>query len=233
MDKLIIIIPTYNPRKSLFELINFFIKNKPFLIIIVNDGTKQKNLKNIPRLKHKNLIYLENKKNFGKGYSIKKALEFIKKEKIDKKNYNILHCDDDYQHTYKSILKITSHTHLIKNNNYLIMGKRKKIINAPLASKIGNYIISQILVIFFKIKDIDTQNGLRLYSSNIIETLLKCKTNRFEFETEMLIMILKNHISVYSIEIETIYNQNHYSRFNKFYDTFLFIKFLIISFLRK
>ena len=233
MDKIIIIIPTYNPRESLYELINFFIKNKPYLIIIVNDGTQQKNLKNIPRLKYNNLIYLENKINYGKGYSIKKALEFIKKQKIDIKNYNILHCDDDYQHTYKSILKITSHKHLIKNNNYLIIGKRKKITNAPSASKLGNYIISQILFLFFKIKDIDTQNGLRLYPSSIIEILLKCKTNRFEFETEMLIMILKNNISVYSEEIETIYKENHYSRFNKFYDTFLFIKFLIISYLRK
>ncbi len=113
------------------------------------------------------------------------------------------------------------------------MVKEKKIINAPFASKLGNYIISQVLILFFKIKDIDTQNGLRLYSSNIIEILLKCKTNRFEFETEMLIMILKDHISVYSVEIETIYKQNHYSRFNKFYDTYLFIKFLIISYLRK
>ena len=99
MDKLIVIIPTYNPKQSLKEIINFFLRQKPLLIIIVNDGTKSKFLSNIPKLDLKNVVYLENSKNFGKGYSIKKALKFIINN-IGQSNLRILHCDDDYQHRY-------------------------------------------------------------------------------------------------------------------------------------
>lgn len=232
MDKLIVIIPTYNPRQSLKEIINFFLRQKPLLIIIVNDGTKPKFLSNIPKLDLKNVVYLENSKNFGKGYSIKKALKFIINN-IGQSNLRILHCDDDYQHNYRSILKIILFQKKINDNQFLIIGKRQKNNKTPKASKLGNLLINKILDFFFNIKDIDTQNGLRLYSSGILELILSCKSNRFEFETEMLLKILKNKINIHSVNIDTIYKSKHYSRFNKFNDTFLFARFLLFFLVKR
>jgi glycosyltransferase involved in cell wall biosynthesis len=228
----VVIIPTYNPKKSIFELLNFFINQNTFLILVIDDGTKKHLKKNISIINNSKIKYLKNDKNYGKGYSLKKGLKFIISKNLNLKKINILHCDDDYQHSYKSILNIVKYSYSIKADNYLILGKRKIDKSAPFFSKIGNKIINKIFNIFFKINNTDTQNGLRVYPSYLSKIFLECETNRFEFESEMLIIASKKNIKILSLPIEVLYEKKHYSRFNKNYDSYLFFKFLILFFLK-
>ena len=74
-----VIIPFYNEKNiiknTILEINNFFTNKFEFEIILIDDGSKF-NLNHIRNdLKIKNLKILKNKKNFGKGYSIKKGIK--------------------------------------------------------------------------------------------------------------------------------------------------------------
>jgi len=228
----VVIIPTYNPKKSIFELLNFFINQNTFLILVIDDGTENHLKKNISIINNNRIKYLKNNKNYGKGYSIKKGLKFIVSKNLNLNTINILHCDDDYQHSYKSILNIVEYSYSIKEKHYLILGKRNIDKSAPFFSKIGNKIINKIFNIFFNIDNIDTQNGLRIYTSSLSKFFLDCETNRFEFESEMLLLAFKRNIRIFSSPMEALYEKKHYSRFRKNYDSYLFFKFLILFLLK-
>ena len=73
-----IIVTYYNEKKDIYSNVNkiyeFFQNKYNFEVILVDDGNNS-DLSNIfNKYKFKNLIIIENDKNYGKGYSIKKEL---------------------------------------------------------------------------------------------------------------------------------------------------------------
>ena len=149
-----LIIPVKNPTKKFQEIVNFFI-NK-LKIIIIDDGSRI-NTHYFGKLKNKNIKILVNKKNKGKGFSVKRAFKTILKSKY---NFGVVVADADGQHCIKDINKFCKNLH--KKPNQLIIGQRKfNIKNTPIRNYIGNKISTFLFFIKYK-KLIDTQCGLRV-----------------------------------------------------------------------
>ena len=79
--KISVVIPAYNESsrigKSLGKIIKFFKRHKlKNEIIVVDDGSKDDTIKvaRAAMKDAKNSVLLENKKNIGKGYSVKKGM---------------------------------------------------------------------------------------------------------------------------------------------------------------
>lgn len=70
----------------------------------------------------------------------------------------------------------------------------------------------------------DTQCGMRLIHKDVFENL-DIKSNRFEFETEMLIKAGRANMKIKSVPIKCIYNDNQ-SKIQPFKDTIRWIKML-------
>ena len=83
----IALIPSYEPDYRLVDLVHELYDNN-FEIIVVNDGSNYK-YDNLFRSINNISKVIENKENKGKGYALKKGLEFIK-DYNDSKDYESL-----------------------------------------------------------------------------------------------------------------------------------------------
>ena len=217
----VIIIPAFKPSEDLpaycIELKNL---ENLFKIIIVNDGSPDSFNRIFDRCSQVDkvdLIHFQH--NRGKGAAIKaaveRAIQYDKKEKI----VSIITVDSDGQHNLNDVTKLSNEA--LINPNSLILGVRKFDGEVPLKSKIGNYLTAKILRVFFELKTAgDSQTGLRAIPMNLSKKIIEAKGQKYEFETEMLLIARNQNIDILNIPIDTIYiDNNKLSSFRPFKDS--------------
>lgn len=215
MQKIIPLIPSFNPTDILIDYLELLYKNDFETIIVVDDGSKDKKIfERIKKLKY--CIVLTHQINLGKGAAIKTGFRYYIKNFADKFD-GIITIDDDNQHKIDDVLKLIKFCDF----NSLLLGVRNfNLKNVPFKSKMGNKITSFMFKLFYKKKISDTQTGLRIYPNSLINQLCYLDGNNFDFETNVLIYCIKKHINIIEITINTIYiNKNKFSRFKPFKDS--------------
>ena len=76
-----IIVPVYNEEKTIERVLRKLVSmdyGVKFEIIVVNDGSTDRTGQILGELRLKNMTVVNNEKNMGKGYSIKKGVEMAK-----------------------------------------------------------------------------------------------------------------------------------------------------------
>ncbi len=211
----IALVPAYEPDEKLIKLVKE-LKDADYKIVVVDDGSGE-NYKKIFHKCNKMSHVISYMTNMGKGYALKKGLEYIKK--TYKKDYYVVTLDSDGQHTVEDA------NHLIEyckdNKSTLVIGKRIRSEKTPLRSRIGNSITR---FVFRKVSDLDiydTQTGLRAFSSKLTDYLLDIEGERYEYELNVLLKCAKDKVPIKEIEIETIYiDNNSGSHFNTIKDSY-------------
>ena len=99
----VILIPAYNPEKTLYTLAKR-LKELSFEVLIVNDGSSSK-YDNIFKKASEYATVIGYTKNHGKGYALKKGIEYIKNNYKDILGF--ITADADGQHSIEDIKKIT------------------------------------------------------------------------------------------------------------------------------
>ena len=227
MEEICILIPAYNPDKSLILLLNGLKESLPDSpVIVVNDGSASEEifnelLKNGPPPDK----ILTHSVNLGKGEALKNGFKYIND------NYNnckgVITADCDLQHSVEDIVKIANF--LSKSCQTMFLGSRNfNNINIPFRSFIGNKFISAIFKIIYKIQINDTQTGLRGIPRDCIKLFLDINNSDFSFETLMLIKAHKHNIPIEEIPISTIYiKKNKNSHFKPLSDSYKICKSLL------
>tara|TARA_B100000965_G_C19588724_1_gene756995 strand:+ start:1989 stop:2684 length:696 start_codon:yes stop_codon:yes gene_type:complete len=205
-----IIVPIFNEgniiKSNIKKIIIFFEKNYKFEIIIVDDGSSDDTKIILDSLNDKRIKILSNKKNKGKGYSIKKGIEASLGNVI-------LTTDADLSAEIAEFNKLI----LKYNRGYsFVIGSRSKensVINIKqnfLRISLG--IAFNVLVkIILGLKYSDTQCGFKLYDSIKIKSIIHlCRVDKFCADVEILYLAKKNNISVYEEGI--IWNDNKNSK---------------------
>lgn len=181
-----IIIPTYNEEKiiekSISKIISF-LENKKFdyEIIVVDDCSKDRTKCIINNLNSKKIILIENKKNMGKGYSIKKGM-------LNAKKNLVLFSDADLS---TPIEELNSLLKYIDDYDIVIGSRRMKKsvikIKQPFYRRLPGKMFP-ILVNFIILKDIrDTQCGFKLFKRDVAKNVFKKQRIRgFCFDVEIL-----------------------------------------------
>lgn len=223
-ENFFIVIPAYNPNEKLIQsieevCIHIDVSN----IIIVNDGSnKELSIKIFKYIysKYNNITILNHPVNLGKGAALKTAFMYILMNFPKVKG--VVTMDSDGQHSVEDVLKLL---HIMqekidnKNYNFLILGCRR-FKNIPFRSFIGNTISRYVYFLLTGKKLKDTQTGLRAISKKVMIESLKITYNRYEFETEQLLIAIENKIEIIEIPIQTIYyDNNKSSHFNPFWDS--------------
>lgn len=163
------IIPCYNAGKIIIEnnkRLNKFIKKEKinYKIIYINDGSKDNTLKELRKIKSKNIKIFNNKYNLGKSKSIINALKTVKT-----KNVVLIDCDLPYFEYLKTTIKNLSKHDLVTINrklkNSINLDKRKNLY------KITRNFVSNFLgdLVEKKLKlnvNGDTQAGLKAFKMN-------------------------------------------------------------------
>jgi len=228
-----ILIPAYNPDEKLVKLV-FELANKGFVaIIVVNDASRKESIPIFEDVSKINkTIIIGHAINKGQGGALKTGLEYIL---LNFKNIvGVIHCDADGQHSVKDIVRTARE--LEENPDELILGVREFRGDIPFRSKFGNRLTCLVLRLLFGIQVSDTQTGMRGIPAKFIPALLDISYNRFEFNTEMLLVSRKANIPIRELPIETIYiDKNASSHFNPLLDSvkiyFVLFRYLFASIL--
>ena len=203
--KISFIIPCLNSEKIIENSINKLVKklNQKKIIhelIIINDGSVDKTLEELKKLKNKNIRIISNSKNLGKSTSLIKGIKLSKYKKI-------ILIDSDMPY-FEYLDKLIS---LLKNNDFVYINRRSKM--SKLTGKnlnlyqICRYYIGGVVCLTINLlllnKDIgDTQAGLKGFKKPKNFNRIKFISTRFFFDAELMVIFYRSKIKLKSISLK-------------------------------
>ncbi len=163
------IIPCYNAEGIVnknYKKLYKFIKGKKIKekIIYINDGSRDKTIEELRKIKSKNVEIINNKFNLGKSRSIIKALKIAKT-----KNIVLIDCDLPYFEYLKTVIRNLNKYDLVTINrklkNSVNLDKRKnlyKLIRNFISNLLGFWVEKKLKLNVYG----DTQAGLKAFKMN-------------------------------------------------------------------
>ncbi len=208
-ENFVVVIPSLDPDEKLQNTV-LSIKQAGFNnILVVNDGSKEENLKYFPT--EKEVILLNHETNRGKGAALKTAFAYIEKNMPE--ITGVITADGDGQHLPEDIVKCANALDFEKSE--VVLGCRDfTAADVPQRSRFGNNTTSFVFKLLCGLKISDTQTGLRAFPKSLMPLLCEISGDRFEYETNMLLKFKQQNIGIKEEKIQTVYiEENRSSHF--------------------
>lgn len=222
MRKNIIVIPAYNPPDRMVDYVKELITNRFDKILIINDGSREEFnnvFEKVSSIDREKITVYSQHKNMGKGRAMKDAFKLILDS--DEGYTGIITVDSDGQHLVEDVVNIsdTMESDYTRDydeyNNTIYFGSRNFDLDiVPPKSKFGNKMTSKVFKYLYRADIGDTQTGLRGFPIGKLNEMINISGERFEYETNMLIYLIRKKINIKEIEITTHYiDENSESHF--------------------
>ncbi len=207
--KVTIVLPSLNPDEKLNKVLDGLLSAGFEDIVLVNDGSDEAHLEPFRQAAaHKEVTLLTHEVNKGKGRALKTAFSYVVDNR--KQTAGVITVDGDNQHTVKDIRACAEK--MLECKDKVILGCRDFTQdNVPWKSRVGNVSTSLVFRLLCGIKISDTQTGLRAIPYQYLPLMCEVEGERFEYETQMLFAIKKNHIGMEEVKIETVYLEDNAS----------------------
>ncbi len=201
-----VILPSYNPCEKLLKTIDGLINEGFDDIILVDDGSRescQQYFEMAEKLPQCTVLHHE--VNKGKGRALKTGFDYFLSNRSDR--VGVVTTDDDGQHTPPDVMTCTR---LMEQGGKAVFGCRDfSSPDVPWKSSFGNNATRIVFRAFCGIKISDTQTGLRAFPRGYLPLLCETDGERFEYETNCLLEMHKNHYEFSEQKIETVYLDNN------------------------
>lgn len=196
--KVIITIPAYNEEKTIGSVINeidtvMSKTNYDYGIQVLDDGSRDKTAE---LAKKAGAIVVSNPRNLGLAETFQRELESCLKLKAD----IIVHTDADGQYPPEYIPKLINK---IEEGYDLVLGSRfrGKIIDMPLAKRLGNRAFSRVISSLIRQKITDSTTGFRAFTKDLASKIEFINT--FTYTQEQIIKAAYQNFRIIEIPIET------------------------------
>ncbi len=205
-EPIVFLIPSYQPTDILNGLVERLRDASPAPIVVVDDGSGADHADVFQRLKGvPGITVLTNAVNLGKGAALKHGMNHILVHFPD--CIGVVTADGDGQHSVADILRVAKE--LENSPDKAAFGVRRFDASVPLRSRFGNVVSRYVYRLLIGLGLSDTQTGLRGIPKRLMRQCLAIRANRYEFETEQLIIIRTIGMPVQEIPIETIYIESN------------------------
>ncbi len=196
-----IIIPFYNEEKSIKEVANKLISTfSESKLVFIDDGSTDKSLEYIKKIKNKNIKILINEFNSGYGYSIKKGLSEVSSKYV-------AWFDADGEH---DVQDLSSMFYNIQEKKLaMIIGKRNFSVNY--IRKFGKFIIKLFIRFMYNKKISDYNCGLRIFNSKLLNKYKSLLPNGYSASMTSTLIFVYNNYPFGEFEIK----QNKIRKFGK------------------
>ena len=196
-----IIIPFYNEEKSIKEVANKLISTfSESKLVFIDDGSTDKSLEYIKKIKNKNIKILINEFNSGYGYSIKKGLSEVSSKYV-------AWFDADGEH---DVQDLSSMFYNIQEKKLaMIIGKRNFSVNY--IRKFGKFIIKLFIRFMYNKKISDYNCGLRIFNSKLLNKYKSLLPNGYSASMTSTLIFVYNNYPFGEYEIK----QNNLRKFGK------------------
>ncbi len=199
MNKINIVIPTYNEDKNILSLIKKIKKYVPNAKICIVDDSKKDNIgKIIKENKLHEVIYFHRKNKKGRGSAVIYGFKKLFNNNI---NEIFIEMDADFSHRPS---ELKANIELFKKNksDLLIASrylKKSKILNWSISRKILSKLSNILAKNILQVNISDYTNGFRIYSNSSIDLIIK-KCGRigdgFIVLSEILLVIYVNNLRI-------------------------------------
>jgi glycosyltransferase involved in cell wall biosynthesis len=190
-----VIIPAYNEEKNVGNVITETIRvmeqlKLPYEIILVDDGSTD-NTGLIASFFKVRII--TNKKNRGKGYSLKKAFQHAQ-------GNIIVTIDSDGEHKPEEVTPLLNE---VVNGMDIVAGSRflnKRSTVTTQLNQIGNHLFNLVIMALTGKLITDSQTGFRVFKREIFEKL-NLQSDGYEIETEITVKGLRRGVAFKEVPI--------------------------------
>lgn len=218
----LLLIPIYEPSKKTIAFFEALLPATSCQILLVDDGSGEDyedTFQTICQLSTRIHFYTY-AQNQGKGYALKFGLQKIIQDFPEAAG--VVTADGDGQHHPQDIRRLI---HALTNHqpHELLLGVRSfKKKTTPTKSYWGNRVTSGFFWLATGLRLQDTQTGLRAFHTTLIPSLIKIDGDRFDYEMNVLLATKQLQISLVSLPIQTIYEENNaHSHFRPIHDSLL------------
>ena len=224
-----IVIPAYNEEKSLGTVIRRTRKalqnsRNPYEIIVVDDGSTDQTSFVANK---KDVAVVKNHKNCGKGDALKIGFSYCKGDVIVTMDADGSNQPEELLHLLQPILK---------NDYDIVIGSRFegsiekgaiRIINL-----IGNRLFNAMIYLLYGRLLTDTQSGFRAFKRKVLSNLNLLSTG-YEIETEMIIEIIREKLSIGEVPINCTRPEREISKLRTFHDGWKILKTIFRGYFRR
>jgi len=195
-ELLSIIIPVYNEEKTILQIIrkvqNVKLPVKKELII-VDDGSKDRTVEILRKIKGKGIRIFYHNANQGKGAAIRTGLKEAKGTILTIQDADLEYDPNDYKALLEPILK---------ENKKVVYGSRLKghTKYMYLHHYLGNWALTLMTNTLYGSMLTDMETCYKVFRREVIEGM-KLKAKRFDFEPEITAKILKRGYKIVEVPI--------------------------------
>jgi len=186
-----VVMPTYNEELTIDIAIRDVLMHCKNLVV-VDDGSTDKTYS----IAFGSCYVLKQVINKGKGAALRMGIEFA----ISKGAKKIIFIDADRQHEATKIPQFIKEL----DEKDIVFGFRNLTGQMPWKFRVGNYVLSQMINVLFKVRIIDSQCGFRAIRAEVYDKI-KWHSDRYSVETEMIVNTAKHKLSYTQVPIRTIY----------------------------
>jgi len=212
--KLSIIIPVYNEKNTVLELIRLVKEEKHAKeIIIVDDASTDGTKDLLNNLNDRHLKVVFNKKNRGKGYCLRQGIKHVSGDIVIIQDADLEYYPDEYGILIAKIIE--GKADVVYGSRFL--GAHRVF---HFYHHLGNLVLNLIANVLLDTDLTDLMTCYKAFKSDCIKSL-RLRANRFGIETEITAEVFKRRYKVYEVPIS--YNGRGYEEGKKIKWTDFFV----------
>ncbi len=191
------IIPAYREEKHIGDVVR---RTRQQLdhVLVVDDGSNDQTAQRAREAGAEVIVHSQNR---GKGEAIKTGLRHW----LDRQFTHVVVLDADGQHLPEEIDRFIAAAASAAEPSFFLGNRMNNLTGMPFIRRVVNRYMSRRISLLSAQQIPDTQCGFRMLDRQLIPELLG-GANRFDYETEMLIIASRNGYRIESVPITTVYS---------------------------
>jgi dolichol-phosphate mannosyltransferase len=204
MNKILVIIPTYNESENILKIIPEVLNNSSadneYHVLVIDDNSPDGTARLVEDMKNPYVNILKREKKMGLGTAYVTGFKYA----IEKKYDMVFEMDADFSHDPK---RLNNFIEKINQGYELVVGSRYidgiSVVNWPLRRLALSYFANKYTRIVTGLKIKDTTAGFACYKVTSLSKLNldKIKSNGYSFQIEMKFLFHKNKFKMTEIPI--------------------------------
>ena len=210
------IIPAYREEQHISDVVRRTRRQLDH-VLVVDDGSRDTTVRCAREAGAEVIVHGQNR---GKGEAIKTGLRHW----MDRQFIHVIILDADGQHLPEEIDRFIAAAAQAGDRSFFLGNRMNNLSGMPFVRRVVNRYMSNRISRICRQKIPDTQCGFRMLDRQLIPELLD-GGNRFDYETEMLIIASRNGYRIESVPITTVYS-DEVSKIHPARDTIRFFKLM-------